>query len=414
MVPSRSGRCLAEARAVSADEALARVFRDEAARLTGSVVRLIGDFGVAEEIVGDTLVIAIERWRRDGIPERPGAWLTTTAKRRAIDRLRRDATYARKLADIDRGGEIGPDEVDDRLRLIFTCCHPALAPNARVALTLQAVLGFTTSDIAMAFVASEAAIAQRLSRARRKITEARIAYRMPADDELPERLASVLAVLYLAFNEGYLSSRPAAPFRRDLAEDAAWLTEGLASLMPREPEPLGLLALMRLNVARSSARFDAAGRIVLLRDQDRARWDRAAISSAIALLERAAAMGRPGQYQLQAAIAACHAEAETWDLTDWVQVVVLYDLLLTIAPTPIVRLNRAIALREIAGSEVALSDVEALAGELDGYHLFHATRAELLRETGNLDEARLAEATGLALTRNEAERTLLEERLSTP
>jgi RNA polymerase sigma-70 factor (ECF subfamily) len=237
---------------------------------------------------------------------------------------------------------------------------------------------------------------------------------MPADDELPERLASVLAVLYLAFNEGYLSSCPAAPFRRDLAEDAAWLTEGLASLMPREPEPLGLLALMRLNLARSSARFDAAGRIVLLRDQDRARWDRAAISSAIALLERAAAMGRPGQYQLQAAIAACHAEAETWDLTDWVQVVVLYDLLLTIAPTPIVRLNRAIALREIAGSEVALSGVEALAAELDGYHLFHATRAELLRETGNLDEARLAEATGLALTRNEAERTLLEERLSTP
>jgi len=303
--------------------------------------------------------------------------------------------------------------VDDRLRLIFTCCHPALAPNARVALTLQAILGFTTSDIATAFVVSEAAIAQRLSRARRKITEARIAYRMPADDELPERLASVLAVLYLAFNEGYLSSRPAAPFRRDLAEDAAWLTEGLASLMPREPEPLGLLALMRLNLARSSARFDAAGRIVLLRDQDRARWDRAAISSAIALVERAGAMARPGPYQVQAAIAACHAEAETWDLTDWVQVVLLYDVLVSMTPTPIVRLNRAIALREIAGPDAALEEVEALAGELDGYHLFHATRAALLRDTGDRETARVAEAAALDLTRNEAERTLLQGRLLT-
>ena len=410
-MPSRSGPCLAKTGAAPADDVLARVFRDEAARLTGSVVRLIGDFGVAEEIVGDTLVIAIERWRRDGIPARPGAWLTTTAKRRAIDRLRRDATYARKLADIDRDGESVPDEGDDRLRLMFTCCHPALAANARVALTLQAVLGFTTSDIANSFVASEAAIAQRLSRARRKITEARIAYRMPADDELPERLASVLAVLYLAFNEGYMSSRPAAPFRRDLAEDAAWLAEELASLMPREAEPLGLLALMRLNLARSSARFDAAGRIVLLRDQERSRWDRRAISSAIALLERAGAMGRPGPYQVQAAIAACHAEAETWDLTDWVQVVLLYDVLMSMTPTPIVRLNRAIALREIAGPEAALAEVEALAGEIDGYHLFHATRAELLRETGDPETARLAEAAALDLTRNEAERSLLEGRL---
>jgi len=396
----------------SADEALARVFRDEAARLTGSVVRLLGDFGVAEEVVGDTLVIALERWRRDGIPEHPGAWLTTTAKRRAIDRLRRDATFARKLAVLDTATDVEPDKVDDRLRLIFTCCHPALSPNARVALTLQAVLGFTTSDIATAFVVSESTIAQRLSRARRKITEARIAYRMPADDELGERLASVLAVLYLAFNEGYLSSRPAAPFRRDLAEDAAWLTELLAGLMPREPEAVGLLALMRLNLARSPARFDEDGRIILLPDQDRTRWDRRAIASGIALLERATAMGRPGPYQVQAAIAACHAEADAWDVTDWVQVLVLYDLLLAMTPTPIVRLNRAIALREVQGPEAALAEVDALAGELDGYHLFHATRAELLRATGRREEARAAEAAALERTRNEAERTLLEGRLS--
>jgi RNA polymerase sigma-70 factor (ECF subfamily) len=387
------------------------VFREEAGLLTASLVRLLGDFDVAEEIVQDTLLLALERWRRDGIPDRPGAWLATAARRRAIDRLRRDARFRQKLALLE-AEPAGADEPDDRLRLIFTCCHPALSHRARVVLTLRAVCGFTTAEIAGAFLLSDAAVAQQIHRARRKIVEAGIPYRVPGPDELAERLDAVLAVLYLMFNEGYLSRGGGVPTRRDLAEDAAWLASLLTRLLPDEPEPLGLLALMRLHLARAATRFDAAGDLVLIADQDRSRWDGDAIAAAIRLVERAGGMRRPGPYQLQAAIAACHAEAPSWAATDWRQIVVLYDLLLRLTPSPVVRLNRAVALRWVAGSAAALAEVDALAGALDGYHLFHATRAELLQELGRGREARTAEERALGLTANRAERALLERRLS--
>ena len=375
-------------------------------------MRLLGDFGVAEEIVQDTLLLALERWRRDGIPVRPGAWLTAAARWRAIDRLRRDASYRQKLALLE--ADPGPprdSEPDDRLRLIFTCCHPSLSPEAQVALTLRAICGFTTAEIAAAFLASEDAVAQRISRARRKMVEAGIPYRVPLDDEMAERLDQVLAVLYLVFNEGYLSSGAGAPTRRDLAEDAAWLAGLLARLLPAEPEALGLLALMNLHLARAASRFDAAGELVLLPDQDRSRWDRAAIGRAVGLIERAGAMRRPGPYQVQAAIAACHAEAPSWAKTDWPQILLLYDLLLRMAPSPVVRLNRAVALRSVAGPEAAMAEVEALAADLDGYPLFHATRAELLFDLGRREQSRSAELRAIALTANRAERSLLERRL---
>jgi RNA polymerase sigma-70 factor (ECF subfamily) len=390
---------------------VAAVFREEAGRLAAALVRLLGDFDVAEEIVQDTLLLALERWRRDGIPDRPGAWLTTAARRRAIDRLRRDARFRQKLALLE-AEPAGGDEPDDRLRLIFTCCHPALSPRARVVLTLRAVCGFTTAAVAGAFLLSEAAVAQQVHRARRKIVQAGIPYRVPRADELAPRLDAVLAVLYLMFNEGYLSSGGGDPARRDLAEDAAWLAALLTRLLPAEPEPLGLLALMRLHLARAAARFDDSGDLVLLAHQDRARWDHEAIAAAVRLVERAGAMRRPGPYQLQAAIAACHAEAASWADTDWPQIVVLYDLLIRLSPSPVVRLNRAVALRWVAGSRAALAELEPLAGALDGYHLFHAARAELLQELGRHREARAAELRALDLTANRAERALLERRLA--
>ena len=374
------------------------------------MTRLLGDFDVAEEIVQDTLLVALERWRRDGIPARPGAWLATAARRHAVDRLRREARYRQKLALLEAQPKLAMGEPDDRLRLIFTCCHPAIAPEAQVALTLRAVCGFTTAEIAGAFLISEAAVAQRIARARRKVVAAGIPYRIPAGDEMAERLNEVLAVLYLMFNEGYLSSGAGAPARRNIAEEAAWLTGLVTRLLPSEPEPLGLSALMRLQLARAAARFDAAGDLVLLADQDRSFWDREEIAAAVELIERAAAMRRPGPYQLQAAIAACHAEAPSWEATDWPQILVLYDMLVGIAPSPVFRLNRAVALREVAGPETALTEVDALARELDGYHLLHATRAELLFELGR-PEAEQAELRALALTANRAEQALLERRL---
>ncbi len=387
--------------------AVAAVFREETGLLTASLVRILGDFDVAEEIVQDALLVALERWPVEGIPKRPGAWLLTVARRRAIDQLRRDARYREKLAELDLAR---PSEADDRLRLIFTCCHPALSREAQVALTLRAICGFTTSEIARGFLTSEAAVAKRIVRARRKIVDAKIPYRVPRAEDLEERLGEVLAVLYLMFNEGYLASGGNTPARRDLAEDAAWLAALLVRLLPGEPEPLGLLALMRLHLARAEARFDAAGELVLLRDQDRSRWDRRQIAAGIALLEEAGRQRRPGPYQLQAAIVACHAEAPTWAETDWPQIVVLYDMLLRYTPSPVVRLNRAVALRQVAGVEAALAEINALADALDGYHLFHAVRAELLHDFGQREEARAAELRARDLTANPAERALLERR----
>jgi RNA polymerase sigma-70 factor (ECF subfamily) len=376
-------------------------------------VRILGDFAQAEEVVQDTLLAALERWPVEGIPDRPAAWLTTVARRRAIDAVRRQANYREKLRLL-QATELRPSwaEPDDRLRLIFTCCHPSLAREAQVALTLRAVAGFTTPEIARAFLVSEATLAQRIVRARRKIVSAGIPYRVPSGEELPGRLAEVLAVLYLMFNEGYLASGGPDPQRRDLAEDAAWLGELLTRLMPQEPEPLGLLALMRLHLARAATRFDAGGELVLLQDQERGRWDRAAIADAGSLLQRAASLARPGPYQIQAAIAACHAEAPSWEATDWPQVLALYDTLLRHQDSPVVRLNRAIALRHVAGTAAALDALEGLARPLDGYHLFHATRAELLADLGRDGPAREARLRALELTANPAERALISRRLA--
>jgi RNA polymerase sigma-70 factor (ECF subfamily) len=374
---------------------------------------MLGDFDLAEELVQEALLEAIEHWPREGIPEKPGAWLLTTARRKAVDQLRRQARFREKLAQLE-GAVMRDDtaEGDDRLRLIFTCCHPALSREAQVALTLRAVAGLTTVEIARAFITAEATIAQRIVRAKRKIVEANIPYRLPAERDLAERLDEVLAVLYLMFNEGYLATAGEQAMRRDIAEDAAWLAGLMVRLMPEEPEALGLLALIRLHLARAGARFDEAGNLVLLQDQDRHRWDQERIASATGLLERAATMRRPGPYQLQAAIAACHAEARTWAETDWRQIVALYDALLDLMPSPVVELNRAIARRYRDSAAAALPDVERLGAALDTYYLFHATRAELLRDLGREPEARAALLRALELTANPAERALLRHRLA--
>ena len=394
------------------DEAVAAVFREEAGRLTGALVRVLGNFDLAEEVVQDSLVAALEKWPEQGIPDNPGAWLMTTARRRAIDLLRRDRRYAEKLALLERSQLPGDaSEADDRLRLIFTCCHPALAQEAQVALTLRAVAGFTTSEIAAAFLVSEATMAQRIVRAKRKIVAAHIPYRVPQGEEVAERLSAVLAVLYLMFNEGYLSRGASAGMRRDLAEDALWLGRLLDRLMPDQPEVLGLIALMQLNLARSAARFDEAGEIVLLADQDRSLWNRDAIAAGTRVLERAAMLHGPGPYQLQAAIAAVHAEARTWGDTDWSQIVLLYDALLRLSDSPVVRLNRAVALSHLAGPEAALGEVNDLAMTLGEYHLLHSTRAELLDQLGEKEQARQARLRALELCQNPAERALLARRL---
>ncbi|HKD76069.1 MAG TPA: sigma-70 family RNA polymerase sigma factor [Ktedonobacterales bacterium] len=384
---------------------LSAVFREEAGKLVGALVRILGDFEIAEELVQDAILVALERWPAEGIPARPGAWLLTVARHRAIDQLRRDARYQDKLAALRQPALY---EHDDRMRLMFTCCHPALAREAQVALTLRAICGFTNAEIAHAFLTSEAAVAQRISRARKKIVQAGITYRIPRDDELDERLSEVLATLYLMFNEGYLASGGALPARRDVAEDAAWLATQLYHLYPREPEVMGLLALMRLHLARGAARFDQRNDLVLLRDQDRTRWDRSLIDNAIALIEQAATLRRLGPYQIQAAIIACHAEAATWAATDWVQILTLYDLLLQLSPSPVIRLHRAVALRKVVGPEAALREVEQLAGDLKGYHLFHAIRGEFLMELGQQELARAAKLQARALTDNPAEQSLLE------
>ena len=380
--------------------------------MTAALVRALGDFDLAEELVQEALLEAVEHWPKDGIPEKPGAWLLTTARRKAVDQFRRQARYRDKLMQLERAVmTVDAAEGDDRLRLIFTCCHPALSREAQVALTLRAVAGLTTAEIARAYITSEATIAQRIVRAKRKIVDAKIPYRVPAEHDMGERLEEVLAVLYLMFNEGYLSTTGDRASRRDLAEDAAWLAGLMVRLMPEEPEALGLLALMRLHLARADSRFDMDGDLVLLQDQDRRRWDQERIASAMVVLRRAATLRRSGPYQLQAAIAACHAEAKTWQETDWRQIVALYDALLDLMPSPVVQLNRAIARRYLDGAPKALADVDRLAEALDGYYLFHAARAEMLRDLGRDADARLALRRARDLTDNPAERALLERRM---
>ncbi|MFB4320480.1 RNA polymerase sigma factor [Actinomadura sp. 21ATH] len=399
------------------DAELARVVREHAGRLTACLVRVLGDFAAAEDLVQDAIETALRRWPDEGVPDHPDAWLLTTARRRGIDLLRRQAVYRDKLAQLT--GPV-PAEPDDRLKLVFTCCHPALPRTAQIALTLRTVCGLTTAQIAAAFLVPEATVSRRITRAKRKITQAGIPYRIPSDTELPDRLAQALAVIYLLFNEGYLTTTGDRPHAAHLADDAEWLAAQLAWLMPKQPEVLGLLALIRLHQARTTARFDPAGGLILLRDQDRGRWDHAAITEATRLIERAAKSRRPGPYQLQAAIVACHAEAPTWADTDWPQIVVLYDMLLALAPSPVHRLHRAIALHhhpgERGGPRNALNDLDNLPGTdrkaLEHYPLFHATRAELLRALGRPGTARAADQRALALTTNPAQQNLLHQRLA--
>jgi RNA polymerase sigma factor (sigma-70 family) len=409
---------------VGADVAeLERTYRAEATRLRATLARRLGDVGLAEELVQDAFVEALEHWQRDGLPPNPGGWLTTTAWRKAIDRQRRARAGQEKLALLavtqERVGtgpptaEPGADsDDDDLLSLVFACCHPALPADSQVALTLRTVCGLTTAEIAAAFLVSEQAMGQRLSRARRSLRQAGVPVRIPEPDQLADRLAAVLAVVYLVFNEGYLASAGRTPARRDLAAQAVSLARLLHRLMPREPEVLGLLALLLLHESRAAARFDGWGRLIQLGDQDRSRWDTELVTEATGLLDRAVALRRPGPYQVQAAIAALHAAAPDYEHTDWRQIRLLYGRLQIMAPSPVVLLNLAVATRFAVGPEAALAELEPLAADLDDYRLFHAVRAEVLAALGRTAEARAANERALALAANPAERELIARRLS--
>jgi RNA polymerase sigma-70 factor (ECF subfamily) len=402
---------------------LERVYRAEAARITAALAARIGDVGLAADAVQDAFVEAIEHWRDGHVPPNPGGWLATTARRKAIDRLRRARAGQEKLALLAATAtgtcaEDGADAADDELLgMIFACCHPALPRESQIALTLRAVCGLATAEISAAFLTGEPAMTQRLLRARKALRSAgrdgaHADLRVPDPDELADRLAEVLAVVYLVFNEGYLASAGRQPARRDLAAQAVALTRLLHRLMPREPEVLGLLALLLLHESRAATRFDGWGRLVRLADQDRSRWERTLITEATQLLDRALAMRGPGPYQVQAAIAALHAEAPDYEHTDWNQIRLLYDRLQAMTPSPVVLLNRAVATRYVVGPEAALAEITPLAAELDGYRLFHALRAGLLTGLGRDDEARVASERALALAGNPAERELLARRLS--
>ena len=389
-----------------------QVFREEYGRLIASLVRRFGDLDIAEDAAGEALVVALQTWPESGTPPNPGGWLTTTATHKAIDRIRRESLRSAKqraasmLYDDTPPEATGPVE-DDRLRLLFTCCHPALAPEARIALTLRLLGGLTVAEIAAAFLVPETTMAQRITRAKKKIAAAKIPYRVPEAADLPERLVGVLTVLYLVFNEGYLATGDGDPIRADLSHEAIRLTRILRTLLPEEPEVTGLLALEILAEARREARV-RGGQLVPLPEQDRGGWDRALISEGHDLVRACLAINRPGRYQIQAAISAVHTDAPTASDVDWSQIVALYDQLRRIDPSPIVELNRAIAVAELDGPLVALAIVDAL--PLDGYHAWHAARADLLRRLGRSADAKAAYDAAIATTQNSAEVAYLERR----
>ncbi len=390
--------------------AVERVFREEYGRLTASLVRRFGDIDIAEEAAGEALVAALEKWPESGVPPNPGGWLTTTAGNRAVDRIRRERQRDTKhqaaalMCDDETPHEpTGPVE-DDRLRLLFTCCHPALAPEARIALTLRLLGGLTVPEIARAFLVPQTTMAQRITRAKKKIAAAKVPYRVPGAADLPERLGGVLAVLFLVFNEGYLATGDGDPVRAGLTAEAIRLTRILRRLLPEEPEVAGLLALLLLTDARREARF-RNGQLVPLAEQDRAGWDRALIAEGHDLVRDCLAVNRPGRYQILAAINAVHTDASAASHTDWSQIVALYDQLTQVDPSPIVALNRAVAVAELDGPEVALALVDGL--PLAGYHAWHGARADFLRRLGRSTEAKDAYDAAITATENSAERAYL-------
>jgi RNA polymerase sigma-70 factor, ECF subfamily len=408
-----------------AEHAVAQLYRDEWGRILATLIRLVGDFDAAEEAAQEAFTLAVEQWTRDGVPRQPRAWIVQTARHKAIDRLRRRARFAEKAAELAAGaageeGTAAPDDADEedllrdeRLRLIFTCCHPALAVEAQVALTLRTLCGLTTEEIARAFLVEATTMAQRLVRAKGKIREAAIPYRVPPIEELPERLDAVLAVLYLVFNEGYAAARGDALVRRELCAEAIRLLRVIRSLLPSSSSEVdGLLALMLLTDARREARTDERGDLVLLADQDRSKWDRAEIDEGLVLVREALTRGRPGPYPLQAAIAAVHAEAARAEETDWPQILALYSALWAVHRSPVVALNRAVAVAMVHGPAEALQLVDVVADALDGYYLLHATRADLLRRLERWDEAATAYRRALERTENEAERRFIWRRLA--
>jgi RNA polymerase sigma-70 factor (ECF subfamily) len=408
---------------VSVRVAVDAAFRDEWGRVVATLIRTTGDWDLAEECAQDAFAMALQRWPKDGIPGRPGAWLTTAARNRAIDVLRRKAVGAAKLREVAAMSYEPSASVpetdhsgvpDDRLRLMFTCCHPALSLEARIALTLRTLAGLTTAEIARAFLASEPTMAKRLVRAKQKIQHAGIPYRVPPAHLLPERTPGVLGVLYLLFNEGYSATTGSDLVRQNLSAEAIRLARVLARLMPDEPETSGLLALMLLHDARRSARLDAHGDLVTLEDQDRSLWHAAEIGEGVATLKAALRRRRPGPYQVQAAIAACHVTAPYPDRTDWAQIAALYEQLLEFLPTPVVELNRAVAVGMAFGPADGLALVEELevSGQLAGYHLLPATRADFLRRLGRGPEAAAAYAEALELVSTDAERRYLSRRLA--